>query len=229
MSANPKPISIFSGLMAPIAFSSRKTSSLGEQQMKLILSAAEKEFERNSYSGARMQSIADIAGLAKSNVHYYFGNKKALYNAVLEDVVALWNQAFESLNPEDDPRQVLSRFVEKKVEFTRLHPQASRIFISEMLHGAPHLNPVLNEKMNHWTRERAEVIARWVKMKKIRPVDPYHLIFMIWSSTQHFAQAEVQIKSVYGKTLLKKSDYDAQAKSLTEMVLRICGLDHETN
>ena len=214
--------------MAQAALNIRKTSSLGEQQMKLILSAAEQEFERHSYDGARMQRIADIAELAKSNVHYYYGSKRALYNAVLEDVVTLWDQAFESLNPEDDPRLVLSQFVRKKVEFTRLYPQATRIFVSEMLHGAPRLSFDLNEKMSRWTRERAAVIERWVKRGKIRNVDPYHLIFMIWSSTQHYAQAETQIKSVYGKNVLRKPDYDSQAKSITEMVLRICGLDAES-
>ena len=97
--------------------------------------------------------------------------------------------------------------------------------MSEMLHGAPYLSVTLNDKMNRWTRERAEVIAQWVKMKKIIEVDPYHLIFMIWSSTQHFAEAEAQIKSVYGKPFLTRSDYQKQAQSLTTMVLRICGLD----
>jgi TetR/AcrR family transcriptional regulator len=203
----------------------RKTSALGEERKKAILLAAENEFEKFSYGGARMQSIADKAGVPKSNVHYYFKNKRGLYNAVLEDVVNLWDQAFETLNPEDNPEIVLTRFVQKKVEFSRLYPQATRIFISEMLHGAPYLNPSLNEQMNRWTRERAEVISQWVKKGKIREIDPYHLIFMIWSSTQHFAGAEAQIKSVYGKSNLSKDDYKKQSESLTSMVMRICGLD----
>ena len=206
----------------------RKTSPLGEERKKLILVAAEYEFDRCSYGGARMQRVADRAGVPKSNVHYYFGSKRALYNAVLEEVINLWDRAFETLNPEDDPEILLTRFVRKKVEFTRLYPRATRIFISEMLHGAPYLSPSLNEQMSQWTRERAEVIKQWVKLGKISDVDPYHLIFMIWSSTQHFAQAEVQIKSVFGKSSLNKNDYDRQADSLTAMVLRICGLTEKT-
>ena len=143
---------------------------------------------------------------------------------VLEDVINLWDRTFETLDSEDDPELLLTRFVRKKVEFTRLYPRKTRIFISEMLHGAPYLSPSLNEQMTQWTRDRAEVIKQWIKLGKISDVDPYHLIFMIWASTQHFAQAEVQIKSVYGKSSLSKNDYDRQADSLTAMVLRICGL-----
>jgi TetR/AcrR family transcriptional regulator len=172
-----------------------------------------------------MQRIADNAGVPKSNIHYYFHNKRALYNAVLKEVVELWDQAFESLNAEDDPRQVLTEFVQKKVEFTRLYPEATRIFTSEMLHGGPHLSTRLNDQMSRWTRERAEVIARWVETGRISPIDPFHLIFMIWSSTQHYAQAELQIKSVYQKSQLGKKDFDDQEISLTTMVMRICGLE----
>ena len=203
----------------------RKTTALGEERKQAILAAARHEFERYGYAGSRMQRIADMADVPKSNVHYYFRSKDELYNAVLEDVVGLWNQAFKSLDPDEDPKTVLAEFVRKKVEFTRLYPEATRIFASEMLHGAPHLSKELNDKMNAWTEQRAGVIAEWIRLGKIDPIDPYHLIFMIWSSTQHFAGYEAQIKSIYGVERLGKSYFDAQAESLTTMVHRICGLD----
>ncbi len=203
----------------------RKITSLGAEKKREILQAAEKEFEKYSYNGARMQRIADKAGVPKANVHYYFRSKRILYNAVLEEVVLLWNQTFETLNAEDDPRRVLSEFVQKKVEFTRLYPEATRIFTSEILHGGPHLSEQLNEQMSEWTRERAAMIAKWVYSGRIAAIDPYHLIFMIWSSTQHFAQSELQIKSVYQKQKLHKKDFDDQGASLTTMVMRICGLE----
>ena len=189
-----------------------------------ILAAAWDEFERHSYSGARMQRIADRAGVPKANVHYHFGSKLALYNRVLSDIVELWDQAFEGLDSSADPAAVLTGFVRRKVEFTRLYPQATRIFTSEILHNAPYLDPALNEWMNTWTRERAEVIAQWVKSGRIRPVDPYHLIFMIWAGTQHYAVAEFQILSVLGQPALGAEDFDRLGDSLVDMVLLTCGL-----
>ena len=203
----------------------RKPSALGEQRIQAILKAAEKEFEQYSFGGARMQRIADKAGIPKPNVHYYFRSKLDLYNAVVEDVITLWDQAFETLNPDDDPARVLINFVRKKVEFTRLYPEATRIFTSEIMHGSPHMNAALNDKMSRWTRDRADVIDQWVKLGKIRPVDPYHRILMISATTQHFAFAEAQIKSVYQKSGLTRKDYRDQADSLVLMIERICGLD----
>ena len=139
----------------------------------------------------------------------------------MEEVVSLWDQTFDSIDPEDDPIQVLVSFIRKKVEFTRLYPEATRIFTNEVLHGNPHMSHTLNHKMSQWTRDRAEVIENWVMQKKIRPVDPYHLIFMIWATTQYYAFAEAQIKSVYQKPELTHSDYAGQADSLTLMLQRI--------
>ena len=190
-----------------------------------ILAAAWDEFERYSYSGARMQRIADRAAVPKANVHYHFGSKLALYNRVLSDIVELWDQAFEQLDSSADPATVLTAFVRRKVEFTRLYPQATRIFTSEILHNAPYLDPALNERMNSWTRERAEVIAQWVRDGRIRALDPYHLIFTIWAGTQHYAVAEYQILSVYGQSALAEKDFERLGDSLVDMVLRTCGLE----
>ncbi|NKB76795.1 MAG: TetR family transcriptional regulator [Gammaproteobacteria bacterium] len=204
----------------------RKISAIGTQKREAILHAAEKEFERRGFGGARMQSIADLAGVPKANVHYYFSGKQGLYNAVLERIIGLWDQTFPPISADDNPKIVLSAFVKKKVEFTRLHPQATRIFTSEILYGGPNLSDYLKNRMTQWTHDRAEVINQWIKSGKIRPVDSFHLIFLIWASTQHYAQSEIQIRSVYQKSQLTREDYRRQAESLTMMVLRICGLDN---
>ena len=208
-----------------MSLANKKSSSIREEKKHAIFLAAQKEFDQFSYGGARMQRIADNAGIPKANVHYYYSSKLELYNEVLENVVMLWNDAFISLNADDDPKAVLTEFVQRKIEFTRLYPEATRIFTSEMLHGAPYLSKQLNQRMSEWTRQRAEVISQWVERGKIRKVDPYHLIFLIWSSTQHYAVSEPQIRSVYRQSSIGKQDYNNQSKSLTTMVMRICGLE----
>ena len=203
-----------------------KTSAIGQQQRTKILDAAEREFDQHGYGGARIQRIADLAKVPKSNVHYYFSGKQALYNAVLERIVGLWDQTFVTLDADDDPATVLEDFIVGKVEFTRLYPEATRIFTSEVQHGAPHLDDYLKNRMTTWTQQRASVIDQWIAMGKIKPLNALHLIFMIWASTQHFAQAEIQIRSIYGKPRLNKQDFDQHAESLVNMVFRICGLEH---
>jgi len=203
----------------------RKVTTLGNRKREVILRAAESEFEKYGYSGTRMQNIADIAGVPKANVHYYFANKQALYDAVLSNVVALWNQALQPIDVSDDPAEVLDQYVRSKVEFTRLYPAATRIFALELLNGGQHLNKQLDKEIRKWTRNRARELEHWIKQGRILPVDPYHLIFMIWSSTQHFAESETQVKSIYRRQSLVKNDYQRLADSLSTMVMRICGLE----
>ena len=202
-----------------------KTSSIGHQQRTKILDAAEQEFDQHGYGGARIQRIADLAKVPKSNIHYYFSGKQVLYNAVLERIVGLWDQTFVTVDADDDPATVLEDFIVGKVEFTRLYPEATRIFTSEVQHGAPHLDDYLKNRMTTWTQQRASVIDQWIDMGKIKPLNALHLIFMIWASTQHFAQAEMQIRSIYGKSRLSKQDFDQHAESLVNMIFRMCGLE----
>lgn len=202
----------------------RKITEIGSQRREHILRAAETEFEKYGFNGARMQRIADTAGVPKANIHYYFSNKQALYDAVLARVVELWNQALAPINVSDDPAAVLENYVRMKVEFTRLYPTSTRIFAIELLNGGQHLSKQLMRETREWTRDRAKEIQYWIEQEKILPVDPYHLIFLIWSGTQHYAESETQVLSIYHKKKLSRSDYDHLADSLTTMILRICGL-----
>ncbi|NTW33144.1 MAG: TetR/AcrR family transcriptional regulator, partial [Bacteroidetes bacterium] len=53
---------------------------------KLILKAAKKVFIDKGFDGARMQEIADLAGINKALLHYYFRSKEKMFDAVFEDV-----------------------------------------------------------------------------------------------------------------------------------------------
>lgn len=207
----------------------RKITPLGNRRRNQILRAAEEEFERYGFAGARMQRIADIAGVPKANVHYYFASKSALYNAVLSNVVTLWNAALAPIDANADPAQVLEDYVRMKVDLSHRYPAATRLFAREVLNGWPHLSTKLERETQAWTDNLATEIDSWIRQGRIVPVDPYHLIFVIWASTQRFAESETQVKSIYRKKALNRRDHDRLADSLVTMVLRICGLDNNRN
>ncbi|NLM92956.1 MAG: helix-turn-helix transcriptional regulator, partial [Bacteroidales bacterium] len=52
-----------------------------------IMDAAAKNFVYKGYSGARMQQIADDAGVNKALLHYYFQSKELLFRQVMEDAL----------------------------------------------------------------------------------------------------------------------------------------------
>jgi len=199
-----------------------------ERNWGKILQAAEEEFALNGYKGATIQGIAERAGLPKSNVLYYFSNKKRMYSAMFDDILGRWNKVFSDISPEDDPAQALDSFIRTKVEMSRRYPLASRLFAMEIIQGAPFLMDHLRTNMREWVRGRAEVIQYWIDDGRMAQVDPVQLIFLIWSSTQHYADFQVQILMVENKAEYEQRDFDHAADFLTEVILRGCGLEKPT-
>ena len=66
----------------------------------LILAAAERIFAEKGYDGATTAAIAAAADLPKSNLHYYFPTKEAVYRAVIDQTLRLWLAAFDPISAE---------------------------------------------------------------------------------------------------------------------------------
>ena len=191
----------------------------------IILKAAEEEFVTFGFKGASMKRIAERADLPRANVHYYFKNKVDLYGAVLSDIVETWNNTFDTIQEDDDPKTALSSYIHAKVMYSKTNPEASRIFASEIIHGAPHLSEYLKTDFQTWVRKKSRVIQRWADNGQIDPIDPVHLLFFIWSSTQHYADFGVQVLAALNKKKLSDADFEHIAKNLTGFVLKGCGIE----
>ncbi len=203
---------------------SYKPGRIRERNHEIILAAAEQEFALHGYRGATIQNIAERAELPKSNVLYYFSNKKKIYAAMFDDILSRWNAVFSSVTVDDDPAEALATFIRAKVEMSRLYPLASRLFAMEIMQGAPFLMTHLRTNMREWVRGRAAVMQQWIDQCRMAPVDPVQLIFLIWSSTQHYADFQVQVLMVENKAEYEQKDFDHAANFLTEVILRGCGL-----
>ncbi|MGO1461553.1 MAG: TetR/AcrR family transcriptional regulator [Marinobacter sp.] len=196
-----------------------------QRNREQILAAAEKEFSRKGFGATTVQQIADRAGLPKSNVLYYFSNKKRMYYALMDGIMGRWNDVFSNVRPEDDPATTLAGFIQVKMEMSRTHPLASRLFAMEIIQGAPVLKEYLSTSMKDWVRERAMVIQQWINTGRMGNVDPVQLIHLIWSSTQHYADFQVQILAIEEKEAYTKKDFKHAAEFLTQVILRGCGLE----
>ncbi|SFX61859.1 TetR/AcrR family transcriptional regulator [Marinospirillum alkaliphilum] len=202
-----------------------KRQKIREDNLQLILSAAEEEFGLHGYKGTAIQNIADRAGLPKANIVYYFASKENLYKAVLNKIISAWNDVFEKATAEDDPAAVLDALIRRKVQQSIDNPRASRIFAMEIIQGAPHHKDYLRKELRQWVRERAAVIETWITQGRMRAVDPVHLIFMIWSTTQHYADFEAQVLTVMNRAEYEPEDVQAIADTLSGIILRGCGLE----
>lgn len=201
-----------------------KTGKIRKDNQKTILRAAEKEFAQFGFKGASMMSIAKRAKLPRPNLHYYFDNKLHLYNQVLVDILELWNDAFNQITADDDPAEAIGAYIKAKVHYSQTNPLASRIFANEIIHGAPHLKDYLNQDYRQWLSSKAAVIQQWIEQGKMDPIDPLYLIFLIWSSTQYYADYAIQITSVMNKSGLTDEDFGAVTENLTHIILKGCGI-----
>ena len=178
------------------------------------------------FKGASIKHIAELAGLPRSNIHYYYKNKAELYDAVLSDIVHTWNMSFDTIHPEDEPAIAIASYVRAKVMYSKTHPNASRIFASELIHGAPNLKDYLNNEFYDWIQQKARTIESWVKQGKMDPIEPMHLLFFIWGATQHFADFGVQVKAAMRVDELTDEDFERISESMTRFVLKGCGIIH---
>ena len=165
-----------------------------------ILTAGLEVFSLNGFRGSTLDQIAALAGLSKPNLLYYFPSKEAIYTTLLQELLETWLDPLRELDPEGDPLTELLSYMRRKLAMSRDFPRESRLFAGEILRGAPEIHDVLKGELKTLVDERAAVIARWAESGRIAQVDPHHLIFSIWSLTQHYADFDVQVRAVLGGT-----------------------------
>ena len=189
-----------------------------------ILAAAERVFAGAGFSGATMAQIAEESGLPKANLHYYFGNKEALYRAVLAHILQDWLAPTHGIVPEADPREAIESYIRSKMALSASRPHASKVWANELLHGAAVIGEMLSSELRPIVQAKAAVIDQWVAEKKMAPVDSTHLFFSIWASTQTYADFDLQVSAVLSKSELREADYERATTHVVNLILRGCGL-----
>jgi TetR/AcrR family transcriptional regulator len=194
-----------------------------ERMLAAIREAAIAEFGRHGFKGASTKAIAERAGLTKPHLHYYIGSKEDLYEELLYSVLNGWSSAFAFDIESDDPKQVLSHYVRKKLDYALDNPGLSRIFTSEVLGGGRNLGrywPVALKSTQH----KVDVINRWIAQGRLRPLDARLLLMQIWGMTQHHADYGVQVQVMLGLGPDEPLEREPIARELTTFVLLGCGL-----
>lgn len=198
--------------------------SVRQKNKAIIFNAAKKEFVTYGFKGASIKRIAERAGIARANIHYYFQDKTDLYQQLLSNIIAVWNTDYDTLNADQNPKVALSAYIRAKVMHSRDDPDSSRIFASELIHGAPVLNNYLNSDFKIWLQSKVAVIEAWIEQGLLDRVNPHHLLFLIWSSTQHYADFNVQVLAALDKDSMNDDDFEEVVASLTQIILKGCGV-----
>ena len=197
-------------------------AEMREETERMILDAAEVVFAESGFGGATMLAIARASGLPKANLHYYFASKEKLYRRVVERIFNIWLEAADSFETSATPEVALRRYITRKMRLSREHRYGSKVWANEVMHGAPIIQDYLETTLRDWTTGRVGLIQRWIDEGKMAPVNPEHLLYMLWATTQHYADFGHQIETVNGAPMTD-SDWQAAKHSVKSMILRGIG------
>ena len=203
----------------PRAAKTQRRTRIQEEKEEQILEAALDVFSTHGFRGATIDEIAEAAGMSKPNLLYYFRTKEAMHRALIERVLDTWLDPLREFDAEGNPETEIRSYIRRKLEMARDFPRESRLFANEVLRGAPLIEDELKGPLKELVDEKAEVIRSWAKAGKIAKCDPYHLIFSIWSTTQHYADFDVQVRAVLGQEKAGEGRFEDAARYLEQLFL----------
>lgn len=176
----------------------RPRTRIQAKNRESILDAGLDVFSTNGFRGATLDQIADVAGLSKPNLLYYFSSKEDIHTTVLSRLLDTWLDPLRRLNPAGEPIEELLGYVRAKLELSRDFPRESRLFANEILQGAPRMRAAIEGDLKALVDEKSVVLTTWMDAGRIARVHPVHLIFSVWALTQHYADFDVQVRAVLG-------------------------------
>src|SRR6266581_5799241 len=181
----------------PVATKTRMgTRGRPEQSRAAILKAAVREFAQEGVAGARTDAIAQSAGVNKALLYYYFKDKEALYDAVLDHVFGGVRAAVhEALSSPLPPREKLAGYVCAHFDYIASNPLYPRIVNAEFLRAGKHPSR-LERIAKHYFRpvflELSALLKQGEESGDFRRVNPIHFIpSMISAIVFYFTTAPI--------------------------------------
>jgi len=194
-----------------------------DRSQQTILLAARDEFAEHGLGGARVDRIAERAGVNKRLVYYYFGSKHALFLAVLENSYASIRQAEQQLHLTDlNPVESIRRLVEFTWAYYIDHPEFITLLNSANLHQARHLSkservlemnsPLIQTLREILERGRAEGLFRG-------GVDPIQLYISIAGLAYFYLSNNHTLSAIFGRDLMSPKARNERLSHMTDVIL----------
>jgi AcrR family transcriptional regulator len=194
-----------------------------EKNRARILAAALEEFSRFGLGGARVDRIAARAGANKRMLYYYFGNKEAMFLAVLESRYAHIRRAEQGLRLGDlDPAAGIRRLIAFTWGYYLKHPEFLTLLNSENLHRARHLRRSREIAAMHspLVTMLRDLLARGARKGEFRRgVDPVQLYISIAALGYFYLGNRHTLSTIFERDLLAPHSKAERLRHMTELVL----------
>lgn len=206
--------------MTEIATLVRTPRAATLRKQEAILAEAERQFARFGFEGVSLDSIAAALDLSRQNLLYHWPSKEELYRAVLDSVMGEWMASMSAIAEADEPEAAIQTYVAVKLRFSRERPSGNAVFTREIMAGAPRYQDVLKAQVMPLLHADVARFERWAAEGLIRRLDFMHLMFLIWSSTQAYADLGPQFALYMGKPALGEADFERARALIVDLVWR---------
>ena len=188
-----------------------------------ILTAAMVEFADKGLGGARIDAIAERAGVNKRLLYYYFDSKDRLFLAVLEQTYADIRNAEQALRLESaEPAEAIRRLVAFTWNHYVQHPEFLNLLNSENLHRARHLKQSdrIREMNSPLIQSLGDVLERGRRDKVFRGgIDPVQLYISIAGLAYFYLSNNPTLSTIFGRDLMSKKAMTERLSHITEVVM----------
>jgi AcrR family transcriptional regulator len=194
-----------------------------ERTRAAILTAATGEITTKGLGGARVDEIAERAGVNKRMIYHYFGDKDGLYLAVLE-------AAYEEIRSEEikldlkkrDPLEGMRELVAFTWKYYRNHPEFLSLLATENLHRAAYLkrSKKIRDLHSPLVGMINDLLQRGAKAKVFRKgVDPVELYISIAALGFFYMSNRYTLSTIFGRDLIAPDSLKARGEHLASVVM----------
>jgi TetR/AcrR family transcriptional regulator len=142
------------------------------EKQEQILEAALDVFSVYGFRGSTIDQIAEVAGMSKPNLLYYFPRKEDIHRRLIQDLLVNWLAPLRDIDAGGDPVPEIRSYIRRKIEMARDFPRESRLFANEMLQGAPHIIDMIELDLKALVDEKAKVLLAWMRCRQDRAHRP---------------------------------------------------------
>lgn len=188
-----------------------------------ILLAARAEFCERGLDGARVDRIAERANANKRMLYHYFGNKEALYAAVLLDAYREIRLGERELHLEElTPVEAMRKLVTFTFEHFRRNPWFIRLLATENIHRAKYVKqiPELHDLHSPIVEQIRTVLAAGQKERLFREgVDPVQLYISIAGVTYFYFSNIYTLSVIFDTPLESPEGIAARRDHVVDVIL----------
>ncbi|MEO8080302.1 MAG: TetR/AcrR family transcriptional regulator [Caldimonas sp.] len=189
-----------------------------------ILRAAMAEFAANGFGGARIDAIAERAGVNKKLIYYYFEGKDELFTAVLEQTYADIRIAERDLQLESsEPLEAVRSLVAFTWRHYLAHPEFLALLNSENMHRAGHLKRSrrIRDMNSPLIEGLGEVLSRGALSGEMRPgIDAMQLYISIAGLAYFYLSNNHTLGTIFGRDLMDEAALGERLAHITDVVVR---------